>query len=363
MSLIFGYNKYINKNYFFNNICKNEISKNNNNSNNSLNLNCLNKQKKIIIIFTLIIINFIIYNRYKKIIRHSNYKYYKKKNIKVCLCTPCKNENRYIREYVEYYKRYGIDKIFLYDNNDINGEKLEDSIADYINTSFVKVFNWRGKKKQVFKIMNDCYKRTFNKFDWIIFYEVDEYIYLKNIKNIKVYLNRDTFKNCQTIRLNWVHHTDNNLIYYDNRTLHERFPEVEPNAKMNIKGSRNSVKSILRGNIPNITINNIHMLNINLKGCNGFGKIQIINDINAIDTNDSDFRNYYIDHFYSKSLEEFIEKINKGDVAHEQAIWLKKFRIRNYFERNNITLEKLNFIEKYTKLNLSYYKKKLKNIN
>jgi hypothetical protein len=36
--------------------------------------------------------------------------------------------------------------------------------------------------------MNDCYKRTFNKFDWILFYEVDEYIYLKNINNIKLYL-------------------------------------------------------------------------------------------------------------------------------------------------------------------------------
>ncbi len=37
-------------------------------------------------------------------------------------------ENHYIREWIEYYLNLGVDKIFLYDNNDINGEKFEDEI-------------------------------------------------------------------------------------------------------------------------------------------------------------------------------------------------------------------------------------------
>ena len=47
---------------------------------------------------------------------------------KICLCTVAKEENIYIREFIEYYKNYGIDKIFIYDNNDKNGEKFEDVI-------------------------------------------------------------------------------------------------------------------------------------------------------------------------------------------------------------------------------------------
>ena len=43
------------------------------------------------------------------------YRYHKLKQIKVCICTIGKQENRYIKEYIEYYKNYGIDKIFLYD--------------------------------------------------------------------------------------------------------------------------------------------------------------------------------------------------------------------------------------------------------
>ena len=41
-----------------------------------------------------------------------------KSKTKVCLCTFGKQENRYIREFVSYYKKIGIDKIYLlYDNN------------------------------------------------------------------------------------------------------------------------------------------------------------------------------------------------------------------------------------------------------
>ena len=211
--------------------------------------------------------------------------------------------------------------------------------------------------RPIFGIMNDCYQKNYKTYNWLVFFEVDEYIHLRNFTNIKEYLNLDSFKNCQKIHLNWVHHTDNNLILYDNRTLHERFPEVEPNAINNVRGSVNSVKTILRGHIPNITIDNIHTLNITLRGCDGFGRYQFIPTIN---THNSDFRYYYIDHYYSKSLEEFIEKLNKGDVAQGQALWLKMLRINNYFKRNNITLEKLDYIEKNAHLNLSYYKDELK---
>ena len=82
----------------------------------------------------------------------------------------------------------------------------------------------------MFIIWNDCYKRNRNIFDWILFYDIDEYIHLKNYSNIQKMLNEKKFEKCKKILLNWVIHTDNNLFFYDNRTLHERFPELEPNA-------------------------------------------------------------------------------------------------------------------------------------
>ena len=276
-------------------------------------------------------------------------------NTKVCICTPVKDENRYIKEYVEHYEKYGVDKIFLYDNNNVDGERLENVIGEYIKKGLVEIFDYRGTKTPIFQIMNDCYQRNYKAYDWLIFFEVDEYIHLSNYTNVKSYLQRDVFKNCEIIHLNWVIHTDNNLIYYDNRPLHIRFPEVEPNAKKNINKRRNLVKSIIRGHIPNVRINSVHKLNKKLKRCDGFGKPEISKGIHT-----SDFRFYYIDHYYSKSLEEFVEKINKGDVLQGQRLSFKYVRVASYFYKNKITLEKLNYIENHTNLNLTQYKIRLK---
>jgi len=63
-------------------------------------------------------------------------------NIKVCVCTCGKKENKYIREFVKYYKKYDDDKIFIYDNNEENCEKFE-----LFNIRLYKLINYRGKLK------------------------------------------------------------------------------------------------------------------------------------------------------------------------------------------------------------------------
>ena len=204
------------------------------------------------------------------------FKELKDKEIKVCLCTPGKNENKYIKEFVEHYKNYGADKIFLYDNNDLDGEFFEQEISNYINDKFVEVVNFRGKKKALLLMMNDCYRKNFRNYDWLIFFEIDEYIYLKDFTNIKEYLNSTKFIKCQKIHLNWVFHTDNNLLYYENRPLKERFPEIEDKAQKNINNAPQGIKSILKGHIPHIKINCVHSLNSKLKSCDGFGNIKKI---------------------------------------------------------------------------------------
>ena len=145
-------------------------------------------------------------------------------NIKVCICAIGKNENKYIREFIEHYKKYGIDKIFIYDNNDINGEYFQEVIYDYIKNKYIEIINFRGKKKAQRFCYKDCYKNNYMLFDWFIIFDLDEFIYLKNYNNIKDYLNNKRFKRCQVIHLNLLFFTDNDLLKYDNRSLKERFP-------------------------------------------------------------------------------------------------------------------------------------------
>ena len=276
--------------------------------------------------------------------------------LKICICTLGKDENLYIREFVEYYKKYNVDKIFLYDNNDINGERFEEVIYDYLNKGFVKIKNWRGKENAMFQIMNHCYQTNYLKFDWLIFYEIDEYIFLKNYTNIKTFLSEKKFNKCEVIYLNWVHYTDNNLMHYDNRTLEKRFTEKEPNARKKNSKISAVTKFILKGHIPKIKISSVHVLSRKLKGCNGFGKIITINDLKGNRLYHPDFEYFYIKHFFCKSVEEFITKINKGCAIYGQNENYKKKRIKKYFRYNKITSLKINYIENKTKINLSEYR-------
>ena len=46
-------------------------------------------------------------------------------NISICLCVIAKMENLYAKEYVNHYKKLGYKHIYIYDNNDLDGEKFE----------------------------------------------------------------------------------------------------------------------------------------------------------------------------------------------------------------------------------------------
>ena len=281
----------------------------------------------------------------------------KNNDIKVCLCTLGKNENRYIREFVQHYENYGVDKIFLYDNNDVDGEKFDEILSDFIQKGLVEVMNWRGKYQAMMKIMNDCYKRNYESYDWLIYFELDEFIHLTNYTSVKPFLNLPRFKECQVLYLNLICHTDNNLLYYDNRSLAERFPKPVPKYKKG--GYRLEIKSIVRGHIPNLTVESNHICNKKLINCNGYGNSNRY--YYDAYTNQNDYKNFYIVHYYSKSTEEFINKLNKGDSL-KNTLEYKMERVSKYFSQSEITQEKLNFIESKTGLNLSIYRKKAKKL-
>ena len=295
----------------------------------------------IIIIFSLNKLNFLKFNLNKEsIFLHL---LYKKEKQKVCVCTLGKRENKYAREFVEHYKKYGIDKIIIYDNNDPKDEKFETVLSDYIKSKYVEIKNFRGKSKIQIKAMNDCYKNNYKKYDWFVMVDMDEFIFLDKYKSIKLFLRKRRFIKCYLIHLNRLFHTDNNQLYYKNKSLFQRFPEY--------KTKVTSVKSIIRGNISNMIIKHQHKINDRYKACNGFG--DIINQTKKPTL----FKYYYFDHFYFKSTEEFIEKINRGDCYYIPSQKLKFHKIKFYFSHNEITEEKIKLIEKKTGVDLEYFKK------
>ena len=265
-----------------------------------------------------------------------------KPNIKnTCICTIGKNENLHIREYVEYYFNLGVGKIFIYDNNDIEGEKFESKIADYIKNKFVEIIDIRGLSAMQIPIFNYCYRKYRNKYNWIAFLDIDEYLYIENNKSINDFLNEDRFNKCQSIFINWVMYNDNDLIRYDNRKLKDRFTN---------KVSQSSEgKSFVRGNIDDLLIPTTHIVGINIKNfCNANG--ELIYPKNFMNNRFPNNPKAYIKHYYTKTAEEFCNKITKGNAHfhknHPEYIGTIKFRINYFFNLNKKTEEKLSILEK-----------------
>ena len=320
----------------------------------------INESLKYILILSFLIIlhthfgEIIFYNICKNLFPN----FINKQKKEVCICTLGKEENKYIKDFVEHYKGLGVDKIFIYDNNEKNGEKFDDVLSEYIKEGFIEIFNYRGKIAPQLKVFEHCYNKYKKEYDWFIFFDIDEFIHLSNYTNIKMFLNEKKFDKCKLIYFNCVRHTDNDLLYYDNRTLEERFPIINWNSSLY------TLKSIIRGNNTNyIKFTTTHWLDRKLKkGCNVFGKyvhptwkVQLGNSINH-----PKHKIYYIDHYCFKSTEEYINKINKGDGEFGFKKSIKMHKIKLYFEYNRITLEKINYIENKTGLNLEKYKLMLK---
>lgn len=287
----------------------------------------------------LLILQMYPYLKYGMKLKNSN-------QIKVCLCALGKEENKYALEFVEHYKKYDVDKIFIYDNNDINGEKFEDVLSNYIKNDFIEIKNYRGKIHPQINVLRDCYKNNYKRYDWFIMYDMDEFIHLKGFNSIKNFLNDKKFSDCEIIYLNRAFHTDNNQIFYKNISLAERFPNAVNNF--------NTVKPILRGHIRKLIIICNHLINLQNKYCNGFGLRY---------RNKTDFKYYYIDHYYYKSTEEFIKKVNRGDSFFNNTNEIKFSKIKSYFKINKITLEKIEYVEKNTGFNLDEFRNQTLNDN
>lgn len=164
--------------------------------------------------------------------------------LKIALCTMGKLENLYIKEFVNYYINLGVEKLFIYDDNDPGTEKMTDIIDSSYNKHVTIYENIKDRIKRQEDAYNDCYKNNKDNYDWFIMNDVDEFLFIVN-NTLKNYLSSPFLNECDFIRIHWVEAVNEDLIYYDNRSLFERFNKTK------IKSS--FTKSVIRGHIPNLT--------------------------------------------------------------------------------------------------------------
>ena len=229
------------------------------------------------------------------------------------ICAIAKYENDYIAEWVRYHINLGFDHIYIYDNNEVDGERIEDAIPADLKEK-ISVLDVRGKKYMQKIVYNECY-RTYD-FDWCAFIDIDEFITFNpksGYTNIKQFVqDRNEF---DAVHLNWMCYGDNGRIKFKKGNVVDRFSKPIRPLDFIVKFDfpmNNHSKTILKKGL-NIDwchddkdwfstphtpwgLNNI---------CDSTG--------NKLDENTPfvkyDFSVAYLKHFITKSIEEYTIKI------------------------------------------------------
>lgn len=297
--------------------------------------------------------------------------------MKTAICCIAKCENRYLREWVDYHLNLGFSHIYIWDNNNPDGEHPEDVLADF---SQVTILDCRGEKAFQNKAYTKFYNEYGNEYDWIAYIDVDEFITFSEqsgIHEINDFLSGFD-DNVKIIHLNWMCYGDNDITELtDDFSMLSRFVKpMDFDKKVQYDFPENNhVKSIIRGNMDigdkMITVHtpkDLDCLAVDARG------IACDNDY----FKPYDFSVAYIRHYVTKTLPEWLIKISRGRATVHAVSEL--YPIERFFLYNERTANKEKIIRDFlrykeaieqsvaTELDIlrnekSYYKKQLEHVN
>ena len=258
----------------------------------------------------------------------------------ICIVTTAKYENLYARQYVEYYLKLGVDKFYIGDDNPENTENLFDILDDYIKKGIVDVETMHARNLTQMYFYEYSFRAVKLRCNWLMYIDMDEYLEF-NDKNmtIKSYLHMPVFDKCDTVKIHWLPYDDNNLVFYDNRTLMERL-----NHSVNLYDFTRFHKSIVRGKDykGNMFYDSIHQPNTSTvtEQCDALGDFERLK-LGYLGY--PKFKYGYFRHFTYKTAEEFSLKMLRG--GNERYKYKYDQRLDEFFHLNKFAKEKLGVIE------------------
>ena len=224
--------------------------------------------------------------------------------MKIALCTIAREENVYINEWVQHHLNIGFDHIFIYDNNLPDYPYVGDSINANIDKVTIIPFIKKTEESQQ-QAYYDCYKTYSINFDWMAFFDVDEFLMNNDSVGIKTRLEKITADN---VVIPWKIYTWSGKFSRDvSSSVVDDFTEYIPS-------QCDVVKSIVRTNLPHILNRkwiDVHVQDSANSFCDILGNPLYPSDKHVIRfpyfANFGGCRTMELNHYWSKSLDELIK--------------------------------------------------------
>ena len=279
--------------------------------------------------------------------------------MKTLLCAAVKLENKYIEEWVRFYQKIGIDKIVIYDNNDDDTELITDVpyVKKLVDEGYIDVYLHPGKMGMQTSEYTECYNVYYQDYDWLMFFDIDEYLMFKNTDNIKEYLSQEKFEPFDIIHIQWKLYDDNDLVRVENGnySLLERFTrplDLDELLGKDINNCQSYLyhKTILRGRQykrvrfysgNTHTPSGLHS-DASLRACNANGKevLPFVMFHNFLRESDA-----WLNHYICKTAEEFFtnKMVRLCGSTPSKKLEEKRVNLGMFMQYNTLTFEKLKY--------------------
>ena len=248
-----------------------------------------------------------------------------KYNTSICLI--CKDENDYINEWLKYHIDIGIEHFYIYDN--MSKIPIKNSInKKYLDKCTIQ--DWNYTVQEHGNIQIQCYNRCLYDYrresKWIAFIDTDEFINIKDGSNINDFI--EQYDKYDGLYIDWETYNANGQVKKEDKPVRERFTTVVPyyediRGKVIVKAHKILAMAI---HSP-MTVNNMTKI--------------VDSDFNRVYTpmsyGKTPMDKITLDHYITKSYEEWCEKLNRGSSVPEFERKMEKFFFFNPDLKDKIT--------------------------
>ena len=258
-------------------------------------------------------------------------------------------ENRYLEEWLRHYVSLGVDKIVIFDNNDTQGKYAEnifdiDYVKDCKDNNIIDVYPIPGEKQAQTRSYNKCYEMYGDKYDWLMFFDIDEFLMLEKAKNIKDFLSDIRFNQYEMIHVNWKVYDDNDLVTVVNNdySVVKRFTRPCQNRR----DVHCELKTIVRGGMRDVRfVKNPHTCDNRIFSCCNVLGEQV--DSKAAKTIRVIHKEAWLNHYICKTMEEYCHTKLVRRGGHTAHIKDLRYNINFFFNYNRHSIEKVKYYKEH----------------
>lgn len=223
---------------------------------------------------------------------------------RLALCLRFRDEARFLEEWLTYYRAAGVDHFFLYNN--FSEDEYGGVLRPYTAAGWVTLIDWPMRPASP-GAENDCIARTRGRFEWVGFLDADEFVVVKDGRSILEFL--DSFGDVPAVALHRFHYGSDG---HKTRPLDwviqaytRRAAEPDHHVKVFVRPDQ-----VTRNRNPHNFYYKGARCAIREDGRRVFGSM----------ARSPSTRTAWVNHYYSKSLEDYLEKASRDSTVDKSAM-------------------------------------------